>query len=212
MSERSDGAGSLGRSSGGTPDFVQPAPPAAPAPPVVPAPPRPPVPPGPPRRAALVTAAVVLLVAAATALGSVLAWRADTRVPPAAPMTTRPATSPATPDRDAILFTGAGGTGRLAVREHSWERGSPDRLRLSVELTCTTGTVAHGPDSFQLFDAAGTLVEPSPVGGGPGSLGPGRLGPGEQVRGDVLFDVPRQVVTLVLSDDAGAVAALRITA
>jgi hypothetical protein len=118
--------------------------------------------------------------------------------------------STADPDRDTILFTGAHGTGRLAVREHTWETG-PDRLRLSVELSCTTGTVDHGPDSFQLFDADGALVEASPAGGGPGSLDHGTLEPGELVRGEVLFDVSRQVVTLVLSDEAGSVTALRIT-
>ena len=211
MSERPEGADGLGRSSGGTPDFVQPAPPTAPVAPSPPLPPRPAVAPPAPHRAGLVTAAVVLVVVAVTALGSFLAWRADSQLAPPPPVATRPPMSSATPDRDTILFTGAHGTGRLAVREHSWEPGRPDRLRLVVELTCTTGTVDHGPDSFQLFDSAGTLVEASPAGGGPGSLGHGRLSRGEQVRGEVLFDVPRQVVTLVLTDDAGAVAALRIT-
>ncbi|MBP2416029.1 hypothetical protein ACFFOM_04780 [Microlunatus capsulatus] len=211
MSERPDGGEGLGRSSGGTPDFVQPAPPIPPGPPPPAAPPRPAAPYRPSRRPAVVTAAVVLVVAVVTALGTVAAWRADTRVPPPAPATTRPAASPSTAERDAILFTGARGTGRLAVLETSWEPGSPDRLRLTVELTCTTGTVDHGPDSFQLFDATGRLVEPSTAGGGAGDLGYGRLGRGEQVRGEVLFDVARQPVTLVLSDDAGSVAALRIT-
>ncbi|GAA1431958.1 hypothetical protein GCM10009616_20240 [Microlunatus lacustris] len=213
MSERPDGAEGLGRSSAGTPDFASPEPPAPSAPPPAAAPA--PRPGGPPprssRRPALVTAVVVLAVAAVTALATLAAWRADTSVDAPPPSTSRPATSPADPDRDAILFTGAHGTGRLAVRERHWESGSPDRLRLVVELSCTTGTVDHGPDSFQLFDADGTLVQPSPVGGGPGGLDHGTLGPGEVVRGDVVFDVARQDVTLVLSDDAGSVTALRIT-
>ncbi|SDT06620.1 hypothetical protein SAMN04488543_2958 [Friedmanniella luteola] len=212
MSERPGSADGLGRSSEGTPDFAQPPPRVAPAPPPPPTPPLRPagdVPTS--RRPAVVTAVVVLVVAAVTALGTLAAWRADTRAVPAPASTSRPAPSPADPDRDTILFTGAHGTGKLAVREHTWESGSPDRLRLSVELSCTTGTVDHGPDSFQLFDATGTLVEPSPVSGGPGSIGYGTLGPGELVRGDVVFEVSRQVVTLVLSDDAGSVTALRIT-
>lgn len=214
MSERPDGADGLGRSSGGMPDFASPQPPAPPAPlpPVPPpTPTRPGVPPRPSRRAAVVTVVVVLVVAAVTALGTLAAWRADTSVSVPPPSTGRPAASPVDSDRDTILFTGARGTGRLAVRERHWEGGSPDRLRLVVELSCTTGTVDHGPDSFQLFDADGTLVEPSPAGGGPDSIDYGTLERGQQVRGDVVFDVARQDVTLVLSDDAGSVAALRIT-
>lgn len=154
---------------------------------------------------------MVLVVTVVTGLGTVAAWRADTSVVAPPPITSRPASSTPDADRDTILFTGARGTGKLAVREHTWETGTPDRLRLIVELSCTTGTIDHGPDSFQLFDAAGTLVEPSPVGGGPGGIDYGTLAPGEQVRGDVVFDVSRQVVTLVLSDEAGSVTALRIT-
>jgi hypothetical protein len=211
MNERPDGADGLGRSSSGTPDFAAPTPPAPPAAPAPPFPPPLPAPATrPSRRPALFTAAAVLVVAAVTLLATLAAWRSDTQVPPPPPSPTRTVPSTADPDRDAILFTGAHGTGRLAVREHTWETG-PDRLRLSVELSCTTGTVDHGPDSFQLFDADGTLVEASPAGGGGGSLDYGTLGPGELVRGEVLFDVSRQVVTLVLSDDAGSVTALRIT-
>ena len=217
MSERPDGADGLGRSSGGGPDFASPPlpgapPPPSPAPPApAPTPSRPGVPPHRSRRPAVVTAVVVLVVAVVTALSTLAAWRADTSVSPPPVSASRPAPSPADPDRDTILFTGARGTGRLAVRERHWESGSPDRLRLVVELSCTTGTVDHGPDSFQLFDADGTLVEPSPAGGGPDSIDYGTLERGQQVRGDVVFDVARQDVTLVLSDDAGSVAALRIT-
>lgn len=122
---------------------------------------------------------MVLVVAVVTALSTLAAWRTDTSVSPPPVSASRPAPSPADPDRDTILFTGARGTGRLAVRERHWESGSLDRLRLVVELSCTTGTVEHGPDSFQLFDADGALVEPSPVGAGPGSFDHGTLGPGE---------------------------------
>jgi hypothetical protein len=211
MSERRDGADGLGRSSEGTPDFELPtvAVPPPPAPPPPP-PPRRVGAPGPSRGPAVVTAVVVLLVAAAAAFGTLAAWRADTQLSTPPATTSYPAPSTADPDQNTILFSSAHGAGRLTVRDHTWETGSPDRLRLEVELSCASGTVDHGPDSFLLYDADGNVVEPSPV-GGPGSIDDGTLGPGEQVRGNVVFDVSRQVVTLVLSDTAGSVTALRIT-
>jgi hypothetical protein len=159
----------------------------------------------------VVTAAVVVLVVAVTAVATLVAWRADTRVG-APPAPSRPAaqSSAAGSDPNSIDFTSARGTGRLVVRDRVWESGNPDRLRISVELSCITGTVDHAPGSFQLFDADGTLVQPSPLGAGPSELGFGSLGAGEQVRGDVAFEVARQVVTLVLSDDDGSVTALKI--
>lgn len=211
MSERRDGANGLGRSSDGTPDFELPNI-SAPPPPVPPPPPQPPRvgTPRPSRGPALVTAVVVLLVAAAAALGTLAAWRADTQVSAPPATTSYPPPRSSEPDPNTILFSSAHGTGRLSVREHTWVTGSPDRLRLEIELACTSGTVDHGPDSFLLYDADGNVVEPS-LGGGPGTFDYGTLGPGERVRGNVVFDVSRQAVTLVLSDTAGSVTALRIT-
>jgi hypothetical protein len=152
-----------------------------------------------------------VLVVAVTAVATLVARHADTHVA-AAPAISRPAlpSSSAATDPNSIDFTSARGTGRLVVRDRSWEAGSPGQLRLSVVLTCITGTVDYGPNSFQLFDADGTLVQPSPVGAGPSEIGFGTLGSGEQVGGEVVFDVARQVVTLVLNDDEGSVTALKI--
>lgn len=213
MSERSDPGNGLGRSSAGTPGFSEPSPvpPPAPVSPPVPAGPARPVLGRPPRWPAILSAAAVVLVVAVTVVATWVAWYADTHV--TAPSTrSRPASPSSVPgtDADSIEFTSARGTGRLVVHDRVWETGRPDRLRISVELSCTTGTVDHGPSSFQLFDADGTLVPPSPVGAGPGELGYGSLGAGERVRGDVVFEVSRQVVTLVMSDDDGSVTALRI--
>ena len=221
MSERPDPRDGLGRRSPSTPVFFEPSPPPPPrsAAPAVPSPTYPaPARPGrysgparPSRWPAVLTTAVVLCVIGVTAVATLVARYADTHVA-APPTRSRPAApvpgSATEPNR--IDFTSARGTGRLVLRERSWLTGSPDRLRISVELVCTTGTVDHAPDSFQLFAADGTPVQPSPIVGGPAELGFGTLGPGEQVRGDVEFEVSRQVVTLVFNDDNGSVTALRI--
>lgn len=153
----------------------------------------------------------MVCVLAVTAVATLVARYADTHVA-APPARSRSATTtpPSATGHDRIDFTSARGTGRLVVRDRTWATGSPGRLRISVELFCTTGTVVHAPDYFQLFDADGTPVQPSPIGSGPEELGFGTLGPGEQVRGDVEFEVARQVVTLVFNDDNGSVTALRI--
>ncbi|CAA9288528.1 MAG: hypothetical protein AVDCRST_MAG61-133 [uncultured Friedmanniella sp.] len=223
MSERPNPADGLGRRSTGVPTFAEPTVPLAPRPvapghrPIpfrtrLPGQPGPGT--GPDRRSrwpAVLTTAVVVGVLGVTGGATLVARHADTHVPaPAArsrPVTT---SSPVATDPDGIHFTSSHGTGRLVVRHRSWEAAGPGRLRVSVELLCTTGMVDHGPDSFQLFDADGTLVLPLPVGGGSAELAFGALGPGEQIRGDVVFGVARQVVTLVFNDDNGSVTALRI--
>ena len=217
-------ADGLGRSSAATPTFSLPGPAPVPAsqhpgPPGWPAPP--PVRPqpagsvGPPARSrlpALVTAAVLALVATVVVAGTLLARHADTHVAPR-PDPAAPASRavPLEPDPGSIDFATSYGAGRLSVLEHAWSAGSDgSHLRLRVELVCTRGSVEHAPQYFSLFDDQGRLVERSPAADEAHPVPLGSIRAGERIRGDVSFDLPRGAVTLVLSDDLSSVTAVRI--
>jgi hypothetical protein len=159
-------------------------------------------------RAALVTAGVFLLIAAVTTVAALVVRQADTPSPAGG----GPSVSSARP-ADAqtpvqVLFTGARGTGQLTVLAHTWDGGSPQHLRLLVELACTAGAVDHGPQSFSVVEASGLQLLPI----GPGGMGRGHLSPGERVRGEIVFELPVQDVTLVLTDRSGSVTAVRLPA
>ena len=178
-------------------------------------------PPSPPLRRptdrlpAVLTLFAVAAVALVVAVGSLLAYRGDTR-PTARPAVTMP--SPAvTTSTDQIDFTTADGSGVLRISDHTWsddfalapETGS--YLTVEVELTCLTGFVDDSPYQFQAFDRTGQLFDIAETDNTPGSLGIGTLTAGESIRGTVGFDISRGEVTLLLSDDESrSVTALKI--
>ena len=173
------------------------------------------------RLPALLSAAVVLVVLAVVAIGTLRARYADTHVAPV----DRPVPSAVARSSDGAIRSTAGidfrtrrGSGRLVVLGHSWEVASPapggregTQLRIRLELVCTDGSVDYAPEYFSLFDTAGHLVELSGRFMGADALPFGRLDPGERVRGAVAFDVPRGDVTLVMGDDISSVTAIRVT-
>lgn len=183
------------------------------------------------RLPALVTLAVVLVVVAGVAVGTALAHHADTHLAAAPAPPPGPASASGGPDgtapapgrsgstaavgpADQIDFSTPRGAGRLRLLAHRWDRPSAHagtaRLRVRVEVVCTDGAIDYAPEYFSLFDAAGHLVEPAAVVGGPDALSFGRLGPGERVRGSLAFVVGRGDVTLVMGDDVSSVTALRL--
>lgn len=205
----------MGRPSG--PGFAGP----SSAPPAAPAPPSPPPAVGgrngPPkhRLPALLTALAVAVVAAIVVVASVLAAREDVRL--ATPRPAAPAPSSSAVPTDRIEFTTSSGSGVLEIVDHGWESdGShPDEpgslLTIAIAVTCESGTLRYGPDSFQAFDRTGDLFEAEVLPDSPTALEFGTLSAGQQVRGTVAFDIPRGGVTLLMSDDGSrTVTALKV--
>jgi hypothetical protein len=169
----------------------------------------------------VLSAAAVVVVVAAVAVGTLMARYADTHIaappPSARPAGSTTATTPMPePVPGSIEFRTQRGAGRLVVLSHTWVPAAPadrsgSQLRIRLELVCTEGRVDYAPEYFSLFDTDGHLVELSGRTMGPGPLSFGRLGPGERVRGAVAFDVPRGDVTLVMGDDVSSVTAIRVT-
>jgi hypothetical protein len=121
-----------------------------------------------------------------------------------------------TATKDAIDFTTHTGQGRLTIVSHTWEpaRGETanpgSALQVQVELLCTSGTVEYDPFNFQAFDQAGNLFDIAAEEARGPILAAGILSPGERVRGFVAFAMPRGEVTLLMTDDASSVTALKV--
>ena len=207
----------MGRPSG--PGFAGPAipgtPPSAPAP-RQPAPAaRPPLGPKPNRLPTVLTVAVITVVAAIVVVASVLAARNDVRQ--ATPRTAPPAVAVSPVATDRIEFTTDTGSGVLEILDHSWASNGSDvhthgkLLTVALRVTCTSGTVRYGPDSFQAFDSGGDLFDPEVLPDSPTALELGTLSAGQHVDGTVGFDIPRGGVTLLMSDESSrTVTALKV--
>lgn len=165
------------------------------------------------RLPATITTLAILLVGAFVLVGT---FRTP-RVVPAEYAESAPAPSiQVATATNSIDISSARGSGRLTVVSHSWRStGRPPpaeaRLRVEVQLVCSSGRIDYDPYFFQAFDARGRLFEVADSRGGDG-LEPGSLGPGQRVRGVLFFALPRGDVTLLMTDDtAQTVTALRIT-
>ena len=163
----------------------------------------------------MLTVVAVAVVAAIVVVASVLAGREDVRLATPRPTTAAPTTSPAPTDR--IEFTTSSGSGVLEIVDHGWESdGShPDEpgslLTIALKVTCQSGTLQYGPDSFQAFDRTGDLFEAEVLPDSATALEFGTLSAGQQVTGTVAFDIPRGGVTLLMSDDSSrTVTALKV--
>jgi hypothetical protein len=164
----------------------------------------------------VLTTLAIAVVAVVVGVASVLAAREDVRK-----ATPRPAPVPLTsisPIRtDRIEFTTSSGSGFLEIVDHAWNSDGTDvdapgsLLTLAVEVTCESGIVRYGPDSFQAFDRNGDLFDPEVMPDSPTALGFGTLSAGQQVSGTVAFDIPRGGVTLLMSDEGSrTVTALKV--
>jgi hypothetical protein len=164
----------------------------------------------------VVTILTIAVVAAIVVVASVLAAREDVRQ-----ATPRPAVAPATSSSpvggDRIEFSTSTGTGVLEIVDHSWNSDGTDvrvpgkLLTVVVRVTCESGILSYGPDSFQAFDRDGDLFEPEVLPDSPTALELGTLSAGQHVDGTVAFDIPRGGVTLLMSDESSrSVTALRV--
>lgn len=160
----------------------------------------------------IVTVAAAAVVGLVVALSSVIAYRGDreaARAPAASTSTPRPVAT-----KDTIDFTTRTGTGQLRILDHHWQpaRGAigGEALQIRVELLARSGFISYDPFNFQAFDETGALYDLSveevrgPV------LEAGVLRAGEQISGLVAFAMPRGEVTLLMSDDASSVTALKV--
>jgi hypothetical protein len=167
------------------------------------------------RRANIITAGVLLLVAIVVAGASFVAHFADTHV--SAPVVSNQPVPQISAQGDRIDFSTSEGSGQLILLTHSWVTygqqppTSGSYLRVEVELICTSGAVDYDPYNFQVFDQTGQLFETAIEGAGDSMLETGTLHAGERVRGTVAFDMPRGEATLLMSDDANqTVTALKV--
>jgi hypothetical protein len=205
---------------GSGPGFAPPAPPVSPA--VGPNPyggPSHPVPPprGPKRSKlpAIITAAAILVVALILVGGTVRA-----RVEPEATSSAPPAPTPSalpSSSEDSIAFTSSEGSGRLTLVSSRWStEGSVDPstgqyLQITLRISATEGRISYGPQYFQVFDSQGTLFRTTGAGVRRQPLDDGRLRADESVTGTIAFDMPRDTVTLLMSNARmETVTALRI--
>jgi hypothetical protein len=168
------------------------------------------------RLPAVITVLAIGVVAAVVTVASVLAARQDVREVTPPPVTSRSGTvGPVATDR--IEFTTSSGSGVLEIVDHGWDSDGSHTdqpgslLTVAIELTCQSGTLSYGPDSFQAFDRDGDLFEPEVVPASATVLEVGTLSAGQQVSGTVAFDIPRGGVTLLMSDDSSrTVTALKV--
>ena len=167
------------------------------------------------RRANLITAGLILLVAIVVAAASFVAHLADTHV--SAPVASEQPVPQITAHGDRIQFTTSEGSGQLILVRHSWVTDgqtpptSGSYLRVEVELICDAGAVDYDPYNFQVFDQTGQLFETAIEGAGYSMLETGTLHAGERVSGTVAFDMPRSEATLLMSDDSNqTVTALKV--
>ncbi len=163
------------------------------------------------RLPALLTAIAVGVVAIVVAVASLVAHRADQV---AAPVPTRAVTTPqVSVSKNSIEFTTRSGAGRLSIVDHSWQEARNDpgtALQVQIRIECTRGEVDYDPYDFQAFDAGGNLFELAAEEIRGASLGVGVLEPGQQTTGEVAFVIPRGEVTLLMSDNADSVTALKV--
>jgi hypothetical protein len=170
----------------------------------------------PPRRwlPGALTVAAVLLVGTVVAVSSLVAARDDREVA-RAPVRPAASTTPApTPRTDRIEFSTAFGDGVLVVTGHTWAPTSASvhgqLLRVELELTCLTGQLQVSPANFQAFDARGQLFDIIEDDAARQPLAEAPVDAGQTVRGTVSFDLPRGEVTLLMSDGAQSVTAVKI--
>lgn len=146
------------------------------------------------------------MVGLVVVLASVWAGQQDARqATPTPEEPSRPTTASPLPASE-IEFTGDTGTGILRIVRHTWDPAGPTAagkslLTLEVTVSCTSGTLRYGPDSFEAFDQDGGLFESSYDPDSSTALEFIRLTAGEEVSGTVTFEIPRGEVTLLLSDD-----------
>ena len=178
-------------------------------------PPRPPKPPT-SRLPTLLTVLAVAVVAVVVTVASVVAAREDVRQ-----ATPRPVPSVAASPTDLgdgrIEFTTSAGSGVLEITDHGWDSDGSDTdepgslLTVAIRISCASGVLRYGPDSFQAFDRSGTLFGPEMVADSSTALPLGTLSAGQEVTGTVAFDIPRGGVTLLMTDESSrTVTALRV--
>ena len=167
------------------------------------------------RRANVISAGVILLVAIVVAAASFVAHFSDTHV--SAPLRSMQPLPQVSAQGDRIEFSTTEGSGQLILHRHSWVAygqvppTSGSYLRVEVELICDSGSVDYDPYNFQVFDQTGQLFETAVEGAGDAMLETGTLHAGERVRGTVAFDMPRSEATLLMSDDSNqTVTALKV--
>jgi len=180
--------------------------------------------PGPPRPSkpptsklpVILTVLAVAVVAVVVTIASVVAAREDVRQATPRPDPTA-AASPTSLGDDRIEFTTSTGTGVLEITDHGWDSDGSDTdepgslLTVAVRISCASGTVRYGPDSFQAFDRSGQLFAPEVVADSSTALPLGTLSAGQQVSGTVAFDIPRGGVTMLMTDESSrTVTALRV--
>jgi hypothetical protein len=183
--------------------------------PVPAAPSRPSAPP-PSRVPAVLTALAVAVVGLIVAVASVVAAREDVRQ--ASPRPDPPAAARPTPAAgDRIEFATSFGSGVLEIEDHGWDSDGSHTdapgslLTVAVRISCTSGTLRYGPDSFQAFDRSGDLFDPEVLSDSSTALEIGTLSAGQQVTGTIAFDIPHGGVTLLMSDESSrTVTALKV--
>jgi hypothetical protein len=203
-----DGPPVAGAAPLGGPPLQSPRPASTPGAPV-------PAAPTPSRLPAVLTVLAVAVVVLIVTIASVVAAREDVRqaTPP-------PTVAPAEPlptDDHKIEFTTSTGSGVLEITAHGWDSDGRDTqqpgslLTVAVRISCESGILTYGPDSFQAFDRSGELFEPEVVAGSSTALPSGTLSAGQQATGTVAFDISRGGVTLLMSEDSSrTVTALRV--
>ena len=164
----------------------------------------------------LLTVLAVAVVAVVVAIASVVAAREDVRQATPRPDPTV-AASPTSLDDHRIEFATSTGSGVLEITDHGWDSDGSDTaepgslLTVAVRISCASGILRYGPDSFQAFDRSGDLFVPEVVANSSTALSPGTLSAGQQVTGTVAFDIPRGGVTLLMTDESSrTVTALRV--
>jgi hypothetical protein len=164
----------------------------------------------------VLTALAIAVVAVVVGVTSVLAAREDVRraTPRPAPL---PLTSVSPIPTDRIEFSTSSGSGFLEIVDHAWDSDGIDveapgtLLTVAVEVTCESGILRYGPDSFQAFDRNGDLFDPVVLPDSTTALEFGTLSAGQQVSGTMAFDIPRGGVTLLMSDERSrTVTALKV--
>jgi opacity protein-like surface antigen len=164
----------------------------------------------------VLTVLAIGVVAAVVVVASVLAARQDVREATRRPAASRSSSVPPLAT-DRIEFTTSSGSGVLEIVDHGWDTDGSHTdepgslLTVAVELTCQSGTLSYGPDSFQAFDRGGDLFDAEVLPDSPTALEYGTLSAGQQVSGTVAFDIPRGGVTLLMSDESSrTVTALKV--
>lgn len=178
-----------------------------------------PEPPRPDRKPAIITAAIIGVVALIVVIASIHAFNSDQQV---AREQTSPSPTPVpsalpSDSPNSISFTSSEGSGRLTLVSHDWSTSADHAprygqyLQLDLKISATDGHVSYGPEFFQTFDESGNLFQTTEIGARPPLLGEGVLRAGQSVTGDIAFDMPRGAVTLLMSNSLlESVTALRI--